>query len=163
MESPATDALTRRVELLERQCRLWRRIGTAGLVGCLALVVGGADGPTSTEVKAERLLIQDKADPGRGILLTAQDGQPTLTFLADGQEKISLGLSKDGSSRLSFTDSGKPRLALGLSQSGAPVLNLNDEEQRRRVALGIYPKVGPVISVLDEGGKVVFRAPEAPH
>jgi hypothetical protein len=159
MESHGIDALAGRVERLERECRLWRRAGAAVLIGSLALIGGVAATREPDELKVERLIIRSRDDDSKGILLSALDGPPSLVFFSEGQEKLVVTLSPEGSPTLSFDDAGKSGLMLGLSRNGAPILNFNDENQKRRISLGIFPQVGPMISVLDEKNKVLFQAP----
>lgn len=159
MEAQAIEALTRRVERMERECRWWRRAGLATLLGLVGMMVGGAASYSAGELKIERLLIQDGDDARKGIVLSAKDGSPSLMFFDEDQEKIFLSVSAEGVPSLSFTEAGRPRMMLGLSRSGTPVLNLNDENQRRRVSVGIFPQVGPMMSVLDENNTVIFKAP----
>jgi hypothetical protein len=159
METPGYDALARRVERLERECRLWKRAGAAVLLGALTLIVGVAATRAPDELTVERLIIRSRDDASKGMLLSALDGPPSLVFFSEGQQKLVVSLSAEGSPTLSFDDAGKSGMMLGLSRNGAPVLNFNDENQRRRISLGIFPQVGPMISVLDEKNKVIFQAP----
>ena len=39
------------------------------------------------------------------------------------------------------------------------VLNFYDENQRRRISLGIFPNLGPLISLLDEKNKIISKSP----
>jgi len=159
MQSQTLDALARRVERLERECRLWRRAGGFACLLAAALIVGGASTRSTSEVELERLIIRNKQDGLGTITLSAVDGRPSLSFASEGREKISLTIPKDRSPMLSFIEAGKDRLMLGLSRNGAPVLNFYDENQRRRISLGIFPNVGPLISLLDEKNKVISKSP----
>ena len=133
MQSQTLDALARRVERLERECRLWRRAGGFACLLAAALIVGGASTRSTSEVELERLIMRNKQDGLGTITLSAVDGRPSLSFASEGREKISLTIPKDGSPMLSFIEAGKDRLMLGLSRNRAPVLNFYDENQRRHL------------------------------
>jgi hypothetical protein len=152
------DVLSGRLEALERECRRWRRLGVAGLLAAVVAAVGGAAAVAPGEIELERLVIRNK-DAKRAIVLSATDGDPSLTFTDEGQEKVAMSLAEDGTPMLSFLDAGNPRLMLGLSRNGVPVLNFNDENRHRRISLGIFPKVGPTFALLDETGAVISKSP----
>jgi hypothetical protein len=155
--SDTLEALARRVGRLERECRRWRRAGTAAALGAIALVAAVAAKRPDGEIKVDRITVQGK--DGGGIHLEAEDGLPSLTFYSAGQERIAIRVAEGGSPTVAFVDGGAPRMTLGLGRNGAPILNFNDENRRRRISLGIFPKVGPLISVLDEQNKVSFKTP----
>jgi hypothetical protein len=159
MQSQTIEALVRRVERLERESRFWRWAGGFACLLAATLIVGGAATQATNEVELERLVIKNKQAGGGTITLSAVDGFPSLSFASEGREKISLTIPKDGSPMLSFIEAGKDRLMLGLSRNGAPVLNFYDENQRRRISLGIFPKVGPLITLLDEKNKIISKSP----
>jgi hypothetical protein len=163
MNDRSLDALAARLERLERECRSWRRGAAAVALGALVVLAVGAaadDGPKAIEeINVKRIVVRD--DSGReAMTLGTQDGAPVLAMLADGQERLSIA-TPGGAPMMAFVEGGSPRLTFGLSATGTPVVNFNDADQRRRLSLGIYPKVGPMISVLDEQNKVIFRGPEA--
>lgn len=159
MQSQTIDALVRRVERLERESRFWRWAGGFACLLAATLIVGGAATQATNEVELERLVIKNKQAGGGTITLSAVDGFPSLSFASEGREKISLTIPKEGSPMLSFIEAGKDRLMLGLSRNGAPVLNFYDENQRRRISLGIFPNLGPLISLLDEKNKIISKSP----
>ena len=125
----------------------------------VALVVGGAATRSTNEVELERLVIKSKQEGLGTITLSAVDGLPSMSFASEGREKISLSIPKDGSPTFSFVEAGKGGMMFGLSRKGAPVLNFYDENQRRRISLGIFPEIGPMISVLDENNKIISKSP----
>jgi hypothetical protein len=159
MQLQTLDALAHRIERLERECRLWRRVGGSAFLVAIALVVSGAATRSTNEVELERLVIKSKQDGAATITLSAVDGHPSLSFANEGREKISLTIPKDGSPTFSLVEAGKGGLMFGLSRNGAPVLNFYDENQRRRISLGIFPKVGPMMSVLDENNRIISKSP----
>ena len=160
MEPRSFEALNDRLERLERECRRWRRAGTVAFFGALTMIATGATSQSAREVELERLVIRDEKD-GRGtITLSAGGGHPSLSFSTGGQEKIVLAIPEGGSPTLSFVDGGADRLMLGLGSNGTPVLNFLDENQRRRISMGIFPKVGPTISLMDESNKIISSMPK---
>jgi hypothetical protein len=107
----------------------------------------------------EQLVIKNKQGGLGTITLSALDGCPSISLASDGREKVSLTISKDGSPTISCLEPGKGTLTFGVSRSGAPVLNFYDGNERRRISLGIFPKVGPMISLLDENNKIISKSP----
>jgi hypothetical protein len=159
MQLQALDALACRIERLERECRLWRRAGGFAVLVALVLAACGAATRPATEVELERLVIKSKENSHGTITLSAVDGFPSLTFASEGQDKISLTIPKEGAPTFSFVDDGKGGLMFGLSRNGAPVVNFYDGSRRRRISLGIFPNVGPMISLLDEKNKIISKSP----
>jgi hypothetical protein len=167
MNPRSLDALAGRLDRLERECRAWRRGAAVVALAAVVLLVAGADDPppqaggagrpTIEELNVKRIIVRD--EQGReAITLGTQEGSPTIALLAEGQERMSLS-APGGAGMMAFIDGGGPRLTFGLSSGGSPVVNFLDAEQHRRLTLGIFPKVGPIISVLDEQNKVTFKTP----
>jgi hypothetical protein len=159
MQYQAFDGLSRRIERLERECRLWRLAGGFTILVTVVLAACGAASRPMNEVELERLVIKSKENGAGTITLSAIDGFPSLTFASEGREKISLTIPQGGAPTISFVDAGKGGLMFGLSRNGAPVVNFYDGNQRRRISLGIFPGVGPMISLLDEKNKVISKSP----
>jgi hypothetical protein len=159
MQLQTIEVLIRRVERLERDCRLWRRASGFAFLLTAVLAVGGAATRARNEVELERLVIKNNQAGSGAITLSAVDGSPSLSFATEGRERISLSVPKEGSPIFSFVESGKDRMTLGLSRNGAPILNFYDEHQRRRISLGIFPKAGPSISLIDENNRIISKSP----
>ncbi len=159
MELKTVEGLKRRIERLERECRFFKCAGGLALLVAAAVVGSGAAKHSTDEVELEQLVIRSKQGGSGAITLSAADGFPSLSFTSEGREKISLTIPKDGSPAFSFVDAGKGGMMFGLSRNGAPVLNFYDESNRRRLSLGIFPKLGPMISVLDEKNRVISKSP----
>jgi len=97
------DAITRRLESLERDNRRLRRILLIGL-----LVATGAAAaaqqvviPTAAHVKTERITLVDGDNRTRAVLETPSvpefDGNPVLTFYDnDGHRRVRLGINDAG-------------------------------------------------------------------
>ena len=95
------------------------------------------------------------------MLLSSNNGSSSLGFLDGSPEKSRMELSSsvDGSSSLSFSDSKEElRFGLGLMKD-APFQVFIDEKGVARIGLGIHDGA-PEISVEDENGKSIWKAPE---
>lgn len=57
------------------------------------------------------------------------------------------------------TTQGKRRIMLGTHNEDAGLVIL-DPEERERIRIGVDPDGAAMIEILDEGGEVVYRAPE---
>jgi hypothetical protein len=71
MVEPTLEALTQRVDQLERESRWWKRLAS-GAVALLGIVVflGAAGKKTKSpaELRAQRIVLVDKAEQGRAEL-----------------------------------------------------------------------------------------------
>ena len=139
MNKPLLDALSERVDRLERENRRWRRAGVLVLLVGVILATGGArwaDGPRT--VVAEGLLIQDK----------------------DGGLRAMLGSGPDGGALLTMFDSKlKPRFVLGVKPDGEPGLSIKDQDGRLRFGMGFMADGTSRLEVGGSGGKgsVILR------
>jgi hypothetical protein len=158
------EALSRRIARLEQANWRWKRL-VSGALAALAIVVllGAAAGKRDKnppEVRAQRLVLVDKADKARAELTVVSDDQPTLV-LADnaGKPRLMLALSKYGEPTLSFADAGGTRrLVLSLDLYGT-MLRLTDDAGNPRIAL-VVPSAGePELELLSKDDKVLWRAP----
>jgi hypothetical protein len=115
MTEPTLDTLTRRLDRLERENRLWK------LAGMLALTVAlmGQTSPARV-VEVEKLILRDASGRERGLLHVGTSG-PALQLLDEkGRQRVSLetGESREGTGGLPAT------------------LSLMDWEGRKRVTIG---------------------------
>jgi hypothetical protein len=158
------EALSRRVERLEQANWQWKRLAS-GALAALAIVVllGAAAGKrekSPPEVRAQRLVLVDKADKARAELTVVSDDQPAL-LLADhaGKPRLMLALSKYGEPTLSFADAGGTRrLVLSLDLYGT-MLRLTDDAGNPRATL-VVPSAGePELELLSQDDKVLWHAP----
>lgn len=72
--SDAVDALTHRLDRLERENRWLKRIGGVVLVGLAAVVLMGQAGPRNRIVEAEKFVLVDKGGKVRAVLGAASFG-----------------------------------------------------------------------------------------
>ena len=131
MEQPKLDALTSRIERMERQMRRWKTFGitaTAAL-GLVALLAGpngrdakaaetkeytiplppelfrSAAAQSAVEIRARRVILVDKEGKARGRLQVSETGTPSLELLGPGgQTQAALTVKGSGSPRLVLYD-----------------------------------------------------------
>ena len=158
------EALSRRVERLEQANWQWKRLASGALaalaiVGLLGAATGKRD-KNPPEVRAQRLVLVDKADKARAELTVVSDDQPALLLVDHaGKPRLMLALSKYGEPTLSFADAGGTRrLVLSLDLYGT-MLRLTDDAGNPRAAL-VVPSAGePEIELLSQDDKVLWHAP----
>jgi hypothetical protein len=138
------DALTARLENLERANRTWRRAAVALLALVAAIIGAGAvQGPQETiECKSLRLV----DDRGATRVLMVSDSEkagPLISFYDENQKsRLMLNINKTGSDgvpnapslKLSGTN-GTGRVALFLDAAGRPHLVTYDETGKRLLNL----------------------------
>ena len=158
MDDSIIDALSQRVNRLERENRRWKRCGLA--FACLAgvgLLMGQAS-HSSQVVKAQRVIIVDEEGNERIVLAGAKDQATLVLKNGAGQASAVLSAAKE-SAGLSVTDTdGKLRinLAKDFRASGNAGLWLYDELGKPRYVAGVGPR-GPNVLFLDESGKPIVR------
>ena len=158
------EALAQRLERLERANWRWRRLASAVLALLAIAVLLGATASkkakSPAEVRAQRLVLVDKADQTKAELRLVSDDQPAL-LLADtaGNHRLMLTLSTYGEPTLSFADAGGTRrLLLSLDLYGT-VLRLPDDAGNPRATL-VVPSAGePELELLSKDDKVLWHAP----
>jgi hypothetical protein len=138
MGEPTSQALTRRLERLERQNLLIRRVGAVFCVAIAAFLVMGQASPGGQVVEAQRFVVRDPSTGrGRAALSLLQDGSVGLSIIAlDGR---SLSLSADAGGNMGLT--------------------LYDRNRQLRAELFSGPDGSPSLAVRDAGGKVLWKAP----
>src|SRR3954463_12123126 len=104
MDTPEVDAILQRLNRLERENRLLKRVALLGFAGVILLAAFGAklaDGPKVVE--AERFIVRDP----------------------QGVERAAFGIQDDGISRLTLSDGkGASKAMLSVTKDGEAVLNL---------------------------------------
>ncbi len=93
MRAPITDAVTERLDRLERQMRLWREFGTlAGLAAVVLLLMGLApSGPPI--VAAQRFVVVDGNGTAHASFGLAGDGSPLIGFSdKNGITRVTIGV-----------------------------------------------------------------------
>jgi hypothetical protein len=141
MEKGVAEALASRVERLELQNRILKRVVAGiglGLVGVAML--GSHFGRYPKRMESEEFLLRDASGTVRATL-GFQDGEPSLVMLDDkGREQIALRSNFDRSSTLDFSEHGQVRLSLNSSSIGASALQMYDERHSLVSALYAWPR-----------------------
>lgn len=169
------DALSKRLERLERESRWWKTLGCAALALLGLTLLVGASGPLGKkfqdEVKARRFVIVDKEGLSRGMLHLSEYGSLRLDLYdPESVLRASMYLGRGGSPALNLFDSrGKMRASLGVRSDGHPNLSLYDAEGVRAVLGRIKLEATrseavqerPISSLVlfDKNGNVVWQAP----
>lgn len=138
MGEPTWEALTRRLERLERQNRLIKRAGAVLCVAIAVFLVMGQASPGGQVIEAQRFVLRDPSTgKGRAALSLLQDGSAGLSILAlDGR---SLSLSADAGGNMGLT--------------------LYDRNRKLRAELFSGPDGSASLAVRDAGGKILWKTP----
>ena len=164
MNEPILEVLTGRVERLEHATRRWKclasfilaLLGIAVLLGARASKKPGIP----AELRAQRVVLMDKADKERAALAVVSDNQPGLVLLdATGKPRLTLSLTRYGEPTLSFADAGGTRrIVLGLDLYGT-VLRFTDDSGNLRAALVVPSEGEPELELVGKDDKILWRAP----
>lgn len=174
MTEHKTETLMQRVDRLERQNRLFKRIGGFALGAIAAVVLMGQALPSKVAklVEAEKFLVRDTAGRPRATLGLLPDGSPSLNLIdQDGNIRMAVGMKSEGSPSLNLYDKTQTnRAVLATLPDGSPALVLFSKSGETRALLGSnFPirmdheeiETRPPSSLLlfDTTGKVIWRAP----
>jgi len=109
------------------------------------------------EVRASRVLIEDKDSKARAMVFTDNDG--TRLILADDNNKggIFLSVSKDVRAVYLTDTQGKRIVKMTMNKDG-PVLSMQNENGEFRAWVGAG-NTGPGLALLDRDGKCIWAAP----
>ncbi len=164
MDEPTLEALSRRVEHLEQANLWWKRLASwaLALLGIVVLLGAAASksAKSPAELRAQRLVLVDKAGKGRAEFMVMPENQPGLVLADDaGKPRLMLALSKYGEPTLSFADAGGTRrIVLSLDLYGT-MLRFSDDAGNPRAAL-IVPSAGePELEFLSKDDKLLWHAP----
>jgi hypothetical protein len=164
MNEPSLKVLTGRVERLERATRWWKCLASVilALLG-IAVLLGAKTSKKPAipaELRAQRVVLVDKANKERAALAVVSDNQPGLILLdGTGKPRLSLALTQYGEPTLSFTDAGGTRrIILGLDLYGT-ILRFTDDSGNLRAALVIPSEGEPEFELVGKEDKILWRAP----
>jgi hypothetical protein len=164
MNGPILKVLTGRVERRERATRWWKCLASfiLALLG-IAVLLGAKAGKKPAipaELRAQRVVLVDKADKERAALAVVSDNQPGLVLLDDtGKPRLTLSLSQYGEPTLSFADAGGTRrIVLGLDLYGT-VLRFTDDSGNLRAALVVPSEGEPELELVGKDDKILWRVP----
>lgn len=108
MGAPRADAVTERLDRLERQLRLWEVLGTLAVLAAIALLLAGLAPSGPPTVAAQRFVVVDR----------------------NGTAHASFGLAGDGSPVLGLNDqNGITRVLIGV-HNGEPTVTLTSSDGR---------------------------------
>jgi hypothetical protein len=152
------DALTQRVERLERVSHRWQMIASAAVVVLGVVLLLGTTNhhmPVGQEIQARAFVLVDQQGKPLARLGLLPHGALGLGFYDRGkQSRILLSVEADGSSSVSlFGKDGKGGALLAVSSSGAASLRLIDVNWKSRVALATWPNGAPFLQLADRTGK----------
>jgi hypothetical protein len=164
MNEPTLEALSQRVERLEQANLRSKRLASLALVVLGVVVLFGAaasqKAKSPAELRAQRIVLVDKAEKGRAELTVMSDNQPGLMLADDaGKPRLMLSLTRYGEPRLSFADAGGTRrMLLSLDLYGT-VLRFSDDAGNPRAALAVPSEGEPELELLSKDDKVLWHAP----
>lgn len=140
MNKSSFEALTERLDRLERENRRWKGASTVAAVGIAALVLIGQAGPSKVApvVEAERFVLRDVNGKARARLFTGPGGAPILGLSdKDGELRAVLTVGADGTPLLGLQDKGEKARAVLTVEAGGPVLSLHDKDEGIRAVLSV--------------------------
>ena len=173
------EALTERVEKLEKQNWRFKLLGAMVLLITSAALITCDSNPADTVIETGKLFVVDGNREKRIALEVTEDG-PVFEFydvgikkrvrlgifegnpvfyLFDTNGKAQLMLTADNAgATVSFVDpDGKARVTLGTDERGG-TLQFFDRGRKPRLSLGLT-KEGAGLSLLNSRGKLLFSAP----
>jgi hypothetical protein len=178
--TPDVAGLLQRLERLERQNRLWKKLGllVVVLLAGAGLVGAGAERSVPAVSAAKEFKLLDDAGNTRARLFMTNAGEPALSFYDQhGKERIYMHINKTGSRFVCLGPSGDRILsAVGTDETGGyvnlwnkankPIFVSNskntavthrffvaDAKGRERVRLGVGEQ-GTEVTCLDPTGKI---------
>lgn len=141
MERDIAEMLLERVELMERQLRVWRIIGLAAALALVALLGLMANGRAGAEEKhVGEYNIEVPAEVFRM-------GQPQYVETLKARRILLVDVS------------GEPRARFQVTEVGTPVLELLGQKGRTQAALTVKGQDSPSMVFYDHMGRVLWRAP----
>ena len=164
MNVTTLDAMTERLNRLEREIRWWRRMAVLALIGVSAIglmgqartrvveadafVLRGANSSPRARLHTQpngavAFAVYDQAGKRRTVLGVSPDGAPSLLLL-DTQETGRAGLVAAGDGSVVLT-LGRNRIALNTLADGSSTLLITDKNQSPRAEMGVDPDGSPVL------------------
>ncbi len=157
MDAQRPDAMTQRLDRLERENRRFKRAGAALLVGLAAVFVMGQALPAKVAkvVEAQVFSVRDMSGTVRATLGASPDGTPYLTlFDKNVKMRAVLQLKEDQSPFFSLlAPDGKAIAQMRLEQDGSGTVQLFDGKQEGSIVVIATPK-SPGVGFANREGKV---------
>lgn len=185
MSESMRDAVSDRLDRLERENRRLRRAGIVLLMGIGAAVLMGQATPNlpiirATQIEAARFVLSSPQRRVLGEMEITRDGTPMLfldhtaggkgppAFLvAVKDNEMSLNLfAKRSKHQVAIAadkvilkgNEGKTRMILLPEEKGIPLLALTDKDENRRVMLFVAPSGVPFLAFRTKEGKIFWSA-----
>lgn len=93
MGSVSIDAITGRLDRLERQIRRWRALGLLAVAGALVLLLMGLAPSGPPILAAQRFVVVDGSGTPRASFGLAADGSPVMGFNDEtGMTRVTIGM-----------------------------------------------------------------------
>jgi hypothetical protein len=144
MPDAATDALTRRIDRLEREARTWR-IMASTLLAIVFLVAASPQSPIADQLVAREFILVDDLGNRRAMLRIGPDGPNLLLANPDRS-----GAMFSSSALVLFDKNRNPRAQMDIAD-GVPTLALRDAHGKTRAGLLVDPSMSPRLSLFDSG------------
>ena len=155
MKEQKLEALTHRLDRLERENRWWKVIGIAAIAFLGLLTLMGATGSkVGDDIWARNIFLIDEEGNLR-ITLSAKSGSSGILFSDEGGKlRAILGMKRDGSPFLTFGDkANKSRLKIALTNRGASSLIFSDKFESPRIILSLDSDDNSLLGFSDKEGK----------
>ena len=150
--------LIERLQKLEKQNRWMKNVVLAvlGLVGCLFLMAQTL--PAGGTIEAQEFVLRDKDGNVRARLGMNVAGPNLSLYDPTGIDRVGLVAGEDGP--VLALRSGKDKIQVQLAvMHGIPWLSLFDVTEKERATLVVNDVKGPLLTLYDAKGKVVFSRP----
>jgi hypothetical protein len=163
MKMHSTEAMIRRLEVLERHRK--RSLWSGAAIGAAALgILWGGTSLTIARrsVEAEQFLLRDKEHTVRAQLGLQTDGAPAFTlFDQRGKARIQLQSTLDDTASLDFYHRGRIQVSLLATSQGLTSLSFYDSRGRTYSGLYVWPDGTAGLSLLrDRRGVQVAAQPD---
>jgi hypothetical protein len=142
MAMSTNEAMTERLDGLERENRRLRWIATAMMAGALSLgaVAIFHRDRGAKKLETQQLVLRDQEGRLRGSFGVDEAGLPSLkVYDHRGLEQVMLGVQSDDMAMLSLSNRGATRILLDTSVDGYTSLRLFDPVQNEKASLVIKP------------------------
>lgn len=169
MTDPRLDALTQRLDRLERENRWWRSLGLTGAAALALLLWLGAatpGAPGRDEIQARTVTLVDAAGYTRAAWFVGPDGEVNFSFFDKGQaptqtgpSRVHLWLGASGAG-LSFSDKARGTQAVLSLVAGTPNVTFRGDDGKPRVLLALRPEQGGSLDFYDKTGPNVSALTE---
>lgn len=141
METQSLEGLAERVEGLERENRLLKRIGGGAILGFLALIAFGTNAfHAPREIAAEKIVLKDDRGQPRARLEMRPEGPALALLNRDGKDQALLYACDSGTTTLDYFEGTDLRSSLVNHSGLGPSLNLLDRNRRSKAEIFVSPE-----------------------